>query len=251
MCGIVGYTGNRQAAPILLDGLAHLEYRGYDSAGLAVFGNNKLNVVKSKGRLQVLSDLTDGGNLIKGTTGIGHTRWATHGAPSDLNSHPQLSQNGRIAVVHNGIIENYAQLREFLTSQGVEFVSETDTEVVAQLIEYFYEGDLLKAVSRVQHRIEGAYALGIICSDEPDRLIAVRKDSPLILGIGEEFNLLASDVTAVIKYTRNIMYLEDGEIAELTAQKVQVYFYNLVLDRLYLWIGRLMLPKRMVTNTLC
>ena len=223
MCGIVGFIGKEEAAPILLDGLARLEYRGYDSAGVAVFDGKRLKVAKAKGRLQVLSDMIQAGAAIHGTLGIGHTRWATHGAPSDVNSHPQVSRSGRIAVVHNGIIENYAELKDFLISQGVPFASETDTEVVAQLIEYFYDGDILQAVGRVLHRIQGAYALGIICADEPDRLIAVRKDSPLILGLGQGFNFLASDVTALIKYTRDVIYLEDGELVELTREGVTCY----------------------------
>ena len=224
MCGIVGFIGGEEAAPILLDGLERLEYRGYDSAGLAVWGEEDgLNVVKAKGRLKVLSDIVEGGKSIHGTVGLGHTRWATHGEPSDVNSHPQVSTSGRIAVVHNGIIENYVQIKEFLMSKGVEFVSQTDTEVVAQLLEYYYRGDILDAVTKVLHRIEGAYALGIICADCPDRLIAARKDSPLILGYGEEFSFLASDVTAVIKYTREVCYLDDGEIAVLTRDGIQVY----------------------------
>ena len=185
MCGIVGFIGTEQAAPILLEGLSRLEYRGYDSAGLAVYDQEKgLQVVKAKGRLQVLYDLTDGGALVPGVMGVGHTRWATHGAPNDVNSHPQVGQSGRIAVVHNGIIENYAKLKEFLESKGVTFASETDTEVVAQLLEYYYDGDLLDAVSKVLHRIEGAYALGIVCADEPDKLVAVRKDSPWCWDMG-------------------------------------------------------------------
>ena len=223
MCGIVGFIGREEAAPILLDGLARLEYRGYDSAGVAVLDNGRLHVAKAKGRLQVLSDLIEGGAAIHGTLGIGHTRWATHGAPSDVNAHPQMSRSGRIAVVHNGIIENYAQLKDFLVSQGVPFVSETDTEVVAQLIEHFYEGDLLAAVGKVLHRIEGAYALGIICADEPDKLIAVRKDSPLILGLGDGFQFMASDVTAIIKHTRDVIYMEDGEVAVLTRSGIRCY----------------------------
>ncbi len=224
MCGIVGYIGGHSAAPILLDGLSRLEYRGYDSAGLAVYDEAKgLQVVKSQGRLQVLSDLTGEGSRVPGTLGIGHTRWATHGAPNDVNSHPQTSQSGKIAVVHNGIIENYARLKEFLIAQGVDFVSETDTEVVAQLLEYYYEGDLLKAVSRVLHRIEGAYALGVVCADEPDRLVAVRKDSPLILAYGDGFHMLASDVTAIISHTRDVCYLDDGDIAVLTPEGVTLY----------------------------
>ena len=224
MCGIVGYIGGEEAAPILLDGLARLEYRGYDSAGVAVYDAARgMQVVKAKGRLQVLSDLIQGGAAVGGRVGLGHTRWATHGAPSDINSHPQVSGNGKFAVVHNGIIENYMKIKEFLSSAGVEFVSETDTEVVAQLLEYYYKGDLLAAVSEVLGHIEGAYALGILCADEPDRIVAVRKDSPLILGRGEGFNFLASDVTAVIKYTREVCYLDDGEIAVLTTRGVQVY----------------------------
>ncbi len=224
MCGIVGYIGQEEAAPILLDGLTRLEYRGYDSAGLAVFSTEDgLSVVKAKGRLKVLSDLTQGGSTVHGRVGVGHTRWATHGVPSDVNSHPHVSGSGRIAVVHNGIIENYMALREFLTANGVTFVSDTDTEVVAQLIDYFYRGDLLEAVGKVLHRIEGAYALGIVCADTPDELIAVRKDSPLILGFGQECNFLASDVTAVIKYTREVAYMEDGEVAVLTRDGITVY----------------------------
>ena len=225
MCGIVGFIGREQAAPILLDGLARLEYRGYDSAGVAVYSekNQALTVRKAKGRLQVLSDLIQGGAAVDGTVGIGHTRWATHGAPSDVNSHPQVSQNGKIAVVHNGIIENYVELKQFLISNGVTFTSDTDTEVVAQLIEYFYEGDILEAVGRVLRRIEGAYALGILCADFPDQLIAVRKDSPLILGYGDGCNFLASDVTAIIRHTRKVGYMEDGEVAVLTRDGIQCY----------------------------
>ena len=224
MCGIVGFIGTEEAAPILLDGLARLEYRGYDSAGLAVYDQVEgLKVVKAKSRLQVLSDIVEGGKNIHGTVGLGHTRWATHGEPSDVNSHPQVSMSGRIAVVHNGIIENYVQIKEFLESKDVKFVSQTDTEVVAQLLEYYYRGDIMEALTKVLHRIEGAYALGIICADCPDRLIAARKDSPLILGYGEGCHFLASDVTAVIKYTREVCYLEDGEIAVLTADGITVY----------------------------
>ena len=225
MCGIVGYVGSEQAAPVLLEGLSRLEYRGYDSAGVAVYSQRErtLSVHKAKGRLQVLSDLLQGGAAVEGTVGIGHTRWATHGAPSHVNSHPQMSQGGKIAVVHNGIIENYAELKAFLVDKGVTFVSETDTEVVAQLIEYFYDGDLLAAVGRVLHRIKGAYALGILCADTPDQLIAVRKDSPLILGYGKGCSFMASDVTAILKHTREVGYMEDGEIAVLTRDGIQCY----------------------------
>ena len=224
MCGIVGFVGSEEASPILLDGLSRLEYRGYDSAGIAVYDPQLgLQVEKAKGRLQVLCDLTQGGSTVRGTLGLGHTRWATHGEPSDINSHPQVSQDGRFAVVHNGIIENYVALREFLQSEGVHFVSQTDTEVVAQLLEYYYDGNLLDAVVKTLARIQGAYALGILCADCPDRLIAVRKDSPLILGFGQGAHYLASDVTALIKYTREVCYLDDGEIAELTADHLWVY----------------------------
>ena len=223
MCGIVGYVGAQQAAPILLDGLTRLEYRGYDSAGVAIYDGAELKVAKAKGRLQVLSDMLQGGTAVQGQVGTGHTRWATHGAPSDVNSHPQVSRSGKIAVVHNGIIENYAALKQFLISQGVPFTSETDTEVVAQLIEYFYHGDLLQAVGRVLHRIEGAYALGILCADTPDQLIAVRRDSPLILGVGEGENFLASDVTAILKHTREVIYMDDGEVAVLTREGIRCY----------------------------
>ena len=225
MCGIVGYIGREQAAPVLLEGLSRLEYRGYDSAGVAVFDAEAgtLAVHKAKGRLQVLSEQLHGGADLNSTMGVGHTRWATHGAPSDINSHPQVSRSGRIAVVHNGIIENYAELKAFLMAQGVPFTSETDTEVVAQLIEYFYEGDLLAAVGRVLRRIQGAYALGILCADCPDRIVAVRKDSPLILGYGEGCSLIASDVTAILGHTRRVGYMEDGELAVLTREGIQCY----------------------------
>ena len=224
MCGIIGYVGREEAAPILLNGLRRLEYRGYDSAGVAVYQpEDGLTVVKTKGRIQNLADQVEARGGIRGTLGLGHTRWATHGEPSDVNSHPHLSQNGRIAVVHNGIIENYAEIKEFLQSRGVHFVSQTDTEVVAQLLEFYYDGNILDAVTKVLHRIRGAYALGILCADCPDRLIAARKDSPLILGDGDGFHFMASDVTAVIQYTRDVCYLDDGEIAEITADHVWVY----------------------------
>ncbi len=224
MCGIVGFVGKQEAAPILLDGLARLEYRGYDSAGIAVYSpQDGLRVVKAKGRLQNLAEKTNGGADVHGCIGIGHTRWATHGEPSDVNAHPQLSESGRFAVIHNGIIENYAEIKEFLQEQGVTFVSQTDTEVVAQLLDHYYKDDMLDAVVKVLHRIEGAYAFGIVCEDCPDRLIAARKDSPLIIGYGEDFNFLASDVTAVIKHTREVSYLDDGDIAVLTASGVAIY----------------------------
>ena len=226
MCGIVGFVGKEQAAPILLDGLERLEYRGYDSAGIAVVSpKHELQVKKAKGRLQVLSDITQGGKSVEGTLGIGHTRWATHGEPNDINAHPHLSGDGKVAVVHNGIIENYVELRDFLIGKGYKFCSETDTEVVTQLISYYYAecGDILCAVFKVLHRIEGAYALGIICADCPDCFVAARKDAPLLIGYGEGCNFIASDVTAIIKHTRDISYMEDGEVAVVTENGVQVY----------------------------
>lgn len=225
MCGIVGYIGKEQAAPILLEGLSRLEYRGYDSAGVAVYSKETgdLAVRKSEGRLQILSDMLRGGEALEGTVGIGHTRWATHGAPNEINSHPHVSNSGRIAVVHNGIIENYAELKAFLMDKGVPFASETDTEVVAQLVEYFYEGDLLQAVNKCLHRIEGAYALGILCADSPDRIIVARKDSPMILGYGEGCAFMASDVTAILKHTRDVSYMEDGELAVITRDGIRCY----------------------------
>ena len=226
MCGIVGFIGREQAAPILLDGLAHLEYRGYDSAGVAVISSEqKLQVRKAVGRLKVLSDEIHGGADIEGCIGLGHTRWATHGAPNIANSHPHVSENGKFAVIHNGIIENYVEIKEFLIGQGITFKSETDTEVVAQLLEFYYNEchDFLEAVGRVLRRIEGAYALGMLCADCPDRIIAARKDAPLLLGYGEGCNFLASDVTAIIKHTRDVAYMEDGEVAVLTREGIEVY----------------------------
>ena len=229
MCGIVGFIGEQEAAPILLEGLARMEYRGYDSAGLALLDPVKgLQVAKAKGRLSVLSEKVDGGKKMFGTIGVGHTRWATHGEPSDANSHPLLSDSGRIAVVHNGIIENYMEIKEFLQEKGVLFHSDTDTEVVAQLLDYYYQGDILDAVQKVLHRIEGSYGLGIVCAEHPEQLIAARKDSPLVLGYGDGFNMMASDVTALIKYTRDVSYMENGEIAVLTRQGIQVY--NILLE---------------------
>lgn len=223
MCGIVGYIGSQQAAPILLDGLEKLEYRGYDSAGIAVLEGSEINVAKAKGRLKVLREKTNNGQDVKGVIGIGHTRWATHGEPSDVNSHPHLSQSGRFAVVHNGIIENYMALKKRLISKGFEFISETDTEVIAHLFEYYYKGDIMDAMIKVIDRVEGSYALGVLCSDYPDSFIAVRKASPLIVGLGNDENFIASDVTAILKHTRNVYYLEDDEIVVLKKDGVKVY----------------------------
>ena len=225
MCGIVGYVGAQQAAPILLDGLRRLEYRGYDSAGMAVCGPEGLRVCKTKGRLQVLAELTEEGRAMPGTLGVGHTRWATHGEPNDVNAHPQVSRSGLFAVVHNGIIENYAVLRERLEKKGYVFRSQTDTEVVAQLLEdcYVASRDLFEAVNDMLSVVEGAYALGIVCRDAPDRLIAVRKDAPLLLGYGEGENFIASDVTALLPYTRDVVYMDDGELAVVTAGGIRIY----------------------------
>lgn len=223
MCGIVGYVGSDNAAPILLEGLSKLEYRGYDSAGIAVYNGNEIQVEKAKGRLAVLSDMTDGGNSVKGTVGIGHTRWATHGEPSDVNSHPHLSQSNRFAVVHNGIIENYIPLKKKLIEKGFNFLSETDTEVIAHLFEYYYKGDIVDAMIKVIGKLEGSYALGVLCADYPEQFIAVRKASPMIVGLGEGENFIASDVTAILKHTRNIYYLEDNEIVVLSKDSVKIY----------------------------
>lgn len=223
MCGIVGYVGKKQAAPILLEGLSKLEYRGYDSAGIAVMNDGKIEIHKTKGRLKVLSDMIDAGKAVAGNMGIGHTRWATHGEPSDVNSHPHISSSGRFAVVHNGIIENYLSLKKKLISKGIEFVSDTDTEVIAHLIEYYYKGDILETVIKVIERVEGSYALGILSADNPDEFIAVRKASPLIVGLGDGENFIASDVTAILKHTRKINYLDDDEIVVLSRDSVKVY----------------------------
>ena len=227
MCGIVGYIGREQAAPILLNGLSRLEYRGYDSAGICVAADGVLHVEKCKGRLANLEEKTAHGALLPGTLGIGHTRWATHGEPNDINSHPHLSQNGKIALVHNGIIENYLEIRTFLEEKGVKFVSQTDSEVVAQLLEYCLglpeTNTVPDAIYMVLHRIEGAYAFGIVCADEPDRLYAARKDAPLLLGYGNGENFLASDVTALVQHTRDVVYMEDGEVAVLSRDGIQVY----------------------------
>ena len=223
MCGIVGYIGDDKATPILLNGLEKLEYRGYDSAGVAVYQNHSVEVVKSKGRLKNLCDILNSDNHMTGTLGIGHTRWATHGEPSDINSHPHCSENGSFAVVHNGIIENYLYLRDYLMNKGKRFASETDTEVVAQLLEYYYNGNILDTIIKVLSKIEGAYALGIICKDDPDTLHAVRKDSPLIIGLGKGENFIASDIPAIIDKTRDIYRLNDNEIAVIKRDNVTVY----------------------------
>lgn len=225
MCGIVGYVGESQAAPILLDGLAKLEYRGYDSAGIAVYDGSGVQMKKAAGRLKVLSELTHDGELMPGNMGIGHTRWATHGAPSDMNAHPHFNKDASIVVVHNGIIENYLKLKKRLVEKGYEFASETDTEVIAHLLDYYYKGDPLEAITKVMHRMEGSYALGLIFSDHPEEMYAVRKDSPLIVGHTKDGSIIASDVPAVLKYTRDVVFIQNEEIVKLTKENME--FYNI------------------------
>ena len=223
MCGIVGYIGKQQAAPILLDGLSKLEYRGYDSAGIAVYNGNEIGMEKAKGRLKVLSELTHDGATLPGTLGIGHTRWATHGSPSDTNAHPHFNENRSIVVVHNGIIENYLKLKKKLEKKGYTFVSETDTEVIAHLLDYYYDGNPLRAVTKIMHRMEGSYALGIIFKDHPNELYAVRKDSPLIVGHTDGGSIIASDVPAVLKYTRDVYFIENEEIVRLKETSMEFF----------------------------
>ncbi len=223
MCGIVGFVGDVHAAPILLDGLERLEYRGYDSAGIAVLGTEKISVKKTVGRIQALRDVTNDGLDIPGGVGIGHTRWATHGAPNQKNAHPHMSEDTKFAVVHNGIIENYAELKDMLEKEGVHFSSDTDTEVIPQLLSKFYNGDFLETVRKVSGMLSGSYALGIICTDYPDTLIAVKKFSPLIIATGRGMNYIASDVTALVDHTRDVIYIDDGDFAVLTASDIKFY----------------------------
>ncbi len=222
MCGIVGFIGKKPAAPLLLEGLAKLEYRGYDSAGIALIENGAVNIYKKKGRLAGLSEAIGGGADMPAHIGIGHTRWATHGEPSDVNSHPHKSAGGKFAVVHNGIIENFAELKSELQAEGVPFVSQTDTEVIPQLIEKYYTGDFMAAVRQAVSRLRGAYALGILCTDYPEEIIAVRNASPLILGLAEDGNFIASDIPAVLAHTRKIIHLDNNEFVHLTADKVEI-----------------------------
>ena len=223
MCGIVGYIGKKQAAPIILDGLSKLEYRGYDSAGMAIYDDGKINITKSVGRLKVLENMTHGGETMPGFCGIGHTRWATHGVPSNINAHPHFNAAETITVVHNGIIENYIQLRKMLTDRGYHFISETDTEVLAHLLDYYYKGNPLEAVTKVLHRVEGSYALGILFADCPDQIFAARKDSPLIVGQNEDGCFIASDVPAILKYTRKVYYVDNQEVVRLRADHMHFY----------------------------
>ena len=222
MCGIVGYLGSGKATSFLINGLSKLEYRGYDSAGVAVVNNGNIEVRKFKGRLANLAENIKE-HPVEGSMGIGHTRWATHGAPSDVNSHPHLNSKETIAVVQNGIIENYLPLRNWLKGEGYTFKSETDTEVIPNLIDYYYEGDLFKAVTKALKKLEGSYALGVVCKNEPDKLIAVRKECPLIVGLGKGESFIASDIPAVLSYTRDVYLLEDHEIAVLDKNGVKLY----------------------------
>ena len=222
MCGIVGYLGPKNASEVIVDGLSKLEYRGYDSAGVAVCNDGELEIRKFKGRLAVLAEDIEK-NEMKGNLGIGHTRWATHGEPSDVNSHPHFNMDKTIAVVHNGIIENYMELKEELKEDGVEFRSETDTEVIAHLVDKYYEGNLLDAVYKTVARLRGAYALGVICKYNEDELVAVRKDSPLIAGVGEGENFIASDIPALLKYTRKVYFLENGEVVHIKGNELKIY----------------------------
>ncbi|MBR2098526.1 MAG: glutamine--fructose-6-phosphate transaminase (isomerizing), partial [Firmicutes bacterium] len=226
MCGIIGFTGLKQAAPILLEGLARMEYRGYDSAGIAVVSSDPpraLQLAKVSGKVASLFEKTQNGAAFPGTCGIGHTRWATHGAPTETNAHPHVSMHGMFTVNHNGIIENFVPLKQELLAKGYTFKSETDTEVVAQLLEDNYEGDFQKAVEKVLSMIEGSYAFAIVCRDDPDTLFAVKKNSPLILGKGEGFNLFASDVTALVEHTREVVYMEDGQYAKVTPDSIELF----------------------------
>lgn len=223
MCGIVGYVGRQEAAPILLEGLKTLEYRGYDSAGVAVQKDGAIHMVKASGMIRNLCEKTHDGADLRGCIGIGHTRWATHGAPTDVNAHPHVSNDGKFAIVHNGIIENYLELREMLLAKGYVFHSETDTEVVVHLIDMYYDGNLKETVMRATARLEGSYVLGILCADEPDRLFVAKNGGPMILGVGAGENFFASDVTALVSHTKNVIYIDDGEFAELTADHLTVY----------------------------
>lgn len=230
MCGIVGYIGTEQAAPIILDGLSKLEYRGYDSAGIAVFDGEKIITQKAVGRLKILENLTCGGERLKGFSGIGHTRWATHGAPSEKNAHPHRNKTGTIAVVHNGIIENYSILKKKMQNKGYEFISDTDTEVLAHLLDYYYQGNPLETIIKVLHRVEGSYALGIMFADHPEAIYAVRKDSPMIVGKNDTGCFIASDVPAILKYTRTVYYVDNQEVVEL--KKEGMCFYSIDEEKL-------------------
>ncbi|MCB4791797.1 MAG: glutamine--fructose-6-phosphate transaminase (isomerizing) [Elusimicrobia bacterium] len=222
MCGIVGYIGSKQASDVIIDGLSRLEYRGYDSAGVVVISGDKIELRRSEGKLEKLRKIVNK-MPVKGSLGIGHTRWATHGKPSEENAHPHTDCTGKIVVVHNGIIENYVELKKKLISEGHRFKSETDTEVVAHIVEKYFKGNLLEAVFKALNEIRGSYALGIISADDPGHIIAARQDAPLIVGFGKGENFIASDIPALLPYTRDMAFLEEGDVAELTKDRVRVF----------------------------
>ena len=226
MCGIIGFVGNKKAAPILLGGLERLEYRGYDSAGISVIKNGEFEIKKTVKRISALKEITQNGEALNGKIGIGHTRWATHGAPSEKNAHPHSSYKGSFCVVHNGIIENYLELKNELENEGVAFASETDTEVVAHLLEKYYNGDVLDAIYKTVSLLNGSFALGILCANQPDTLYAVRNFSPLIIGVGNGENFIASDVTALVSHTKKVIYMEDKEIAVINNNSVELFALN-------------------------
>lgn len=227
MCGIIGFSGASDAREIILDGLKRLEYRGYDSAGIAIQQHNKINMVKTSGKVDNLIKMAENDDKLVGNCGIGHTRWATHGVPSDINAHPHMSADGKFAIVHNGIIENHAEIKSKLTEKGVKFLSETDTEVIVQLLDYYYDGDIKKALIKTTSMLEGSYALGVLCNDSPNTIYAAKVSSPLIIGIGAGENYFASDITAFINHTKNVIDLDDGEFAEITADKVFIFDHSL------------------------
>lgn len=227
MCGIIGFSGKTDAKSIILDGLKRLEYRGYDSAGIALQNGNTINMVKTSGKVDNLVKLAESNNNLVGNCGIGHTRWATHGVPSDVNAHPHMSSDGKFAIVHNGIIENHAEIKKSLIDKGIKFLSETDTEVIVQLLDYYYDGDIKKTLAKIASMLEGSYALGVLCADFPGSIFAAKVSSPLIIGIGAGENYFASDITAFISHTKNVIDLDDGEFAEITSDRVNVFDHNL------------------------
>ena len=227
MCGIVGYIGKNNALPLLLEGLTQLEYRGYDSAGVCVISGDKMRIAKRSGKIKdLISSIKDKDDLNNSRLGIGHSRWATHGAPTNINAHPHTDCSGDFAIVHNGIIENFSEIKEVLTEEGHEFKSETDTEIIAHLVEKYYKGSLEAAVLKAIRSLKGSFALGIICKNEPDKLIGVRKESPLIVGMGRHGNFIASDVPAILRHTRKVLYLNDGEVVILTKDKIRLLDSN-------------------------
>ena len=227
MCGIIGFSGSTDAKNIILDGLKRLEYRGYDSAGIAIQNGNIINMVKTSGKVDNLVAMAKNNSKLKGNCGIGHTRWATHGVPSDVNAHPHMSADGKFAIVHNGIIENHLEIKNELIQKGIKFLSETDTEVIVQLLDFYYDGDIKKTLVKISSMLEGSYALGVLCADFPGTIYAAKVSSPLVIGIGAGENYFASDITAFISHTKNVIDLEDGEFAEISADKVNIFDHNL------------------------